>query len=368
MNNDTKISVRQFTILVMLSTIGTTIFAIQASLTADAKQDAWIAAIVGVSLGLLFISFFNYFSTRFPNMTLIECIQKVFGKWVGTLFSLYFIFFSLISASDVLFYVGNFISTQILVNTPIEIINILFACTILFGMRLGLATLARTAEILFSVFIVLFFVFCIFLFPQSDYDHFKPIFENGLKPILKGSITYVGTAVLPLFGLLMIYPAQVTNPMEAQKGFIIGSFLGGVVSCLVIFLSIAILGVPLSEMSSFPSYLLTKKIDVGNFIQRVEAIMAIMWLLTIFFKMTMYFYGFVVGIAQVCSITNYRPLLLPCGLIWVTYSIIVYPNTVYMGIFDSEIFLPFAITIGIILPLLLLSVDTIQRKIKGSHS
>lgn len=368
MNNDAKISARQFTILVMLITIGTTIFAIQSSLAADAVQDAWIAAIVGTALGLLFISLYNYFSSRFPNMTLIECNEKVFGKWIGTLLSLYFIFFSFLNAAQVLYYIGNFMTTQILINTPIQVINILFAGIIIFGMYLGIATLARTAEILFSIFIALFFVFCIFLFPQSNYDNFKPIFENGIKPIIKGSLTYMSIAVFPLFALLMIFPANVTNPKKAKKAFLLGSFLGGIIICLVIVLSISVLGAPLSEISSFPSYLLAKKIDVGNFFQRVEAIMAIMWLFTIFFKLTMYFYGFVVGLAQVFSITNYRPLLLPCGLIWVTYSLIVYPNTAYMGVYDTEAFLPYSITIGVILPLLLLIVDAIRRKMKGKSS
>ena len=54
MLKDVKISVRQFAVLVMIFTIGTTILVIPSGLAADAKQDAWLAAMLGV--GLKFVS------------------------------------------------------------------------------------------------------------------------------------------------------------------------------------------------------------------------------------------------------------------------------------------------------------------------
>lgn len=50
---DVKISVRQFAVLAIIYTIGTTILIIPSGLAADAKQDAWIAAILGVVINLL---------------------------------------------------------------------------------------------------------------------------------------------------------------------------------------------------------------------------------------------------------------------------------------------------------------------------
>ena len=88
-----KISIRQFTVLVMFYTIGTTILVIPSSLAADAEQNAWIAAIVGWLLGLFVVGLYILLSKQFPAMTLIEYTEKIFGKWLGKLISLLFVFF-----------------------------------------------------------------------------------------------------------------------------------------------------------------------------------------------------------------------------------------------------------------------------------
>ena len=72
MLKDVKISVRQFAVLVIIYTIGTTILVIPSGLAADAKQDAWIAAIIGVGLNLLIVCLYNKVGDCFPDMTLIR--------------------------------------------------------------------------------------------------------------------------------------------------------------------------------------------------------------------------------------------------------------------------------------------------------
>ncbi|MED3687234.1 GerAB/ArcD/ProY family transporter, partial [Peribacillus butanolivorans] len=53
MVKDIKISARQFAILVILFSIGTTILVIPGVMAQEVKQDAWIAAVIGTGIGLL---------------------------------------------------------------------------------------------------------------------------------------------------------------------------------------------------------------------------------------------------------------------------------------------------------------------------
>lgn len=80
-----KISTRQLLILTILFTIGTAILVIPSVMAATAKQDAWIAALVGVGSGLLLIWLYNTITILYPQMTLIEIMETLWASGWGSL-------------------------------------------------------------------------------------------------------------------------------------------------------------------------------------------------------------------------------------------------------------------------------------------
>ncbi|MFY0781745.1 endospore germination permease [Peribacillus simplex] len=367
MVKDIKISARQFAILVILFSIGTTILVIPGSLAQEVKQDAWIAAVIGTGIGLLVVALYIAIGRMFPTMTLVEINETLLGKWLGKTISLTFVFFALYAAAELLFYVGNFLTTQIMPDTPVEAIQILFACILIMGIRLGLETLARTGEILFPfiVFLFVILVVSVFLPPvQFKFENIQPVFETGLKPMIRAVFLFTSTFSLPLIVLLMIFPVSMNQPKAAEKNFFIGMLIGGIFLIILITLTILVLGADNSARQMYPSYALARKINVGDFLQRVEAIMAIIWLITIYFKMVFYFYASVIGLAQTLKINNYRPLTLPLGMIVVSLSLIIHPDVAHSATFDKEVWPLYVSTYGLVLPLFLLAVNAFRKKIK----
>lgn len=360
-----KIGVGQFTVLVTLFTIGTTILIIPAGLAAEAKQDAWITAILGVGVGLLLVLFYNAVSSLFPQMTIVQYSEILLGKWIGKMVSLLFVFFSFIGATTLLFIVGNFMTTQIMPATPIQALNIIFALIVVMGVRLGLEVIARSAEILFPWFVLLFIVLILFISPQLEFQNLLPVLETGIKPILRATLSFASTASLPFIVFFMIFPVHVNKPKAARKGFLIGTLIGGTFMILIVILCILVLGADTTARHMYPSYTLVKKINVGDLIQRIEAIMAGMWFITIYFKLTLYFYAAVLGLAQILELKDYRPLTLPLGMILVVFSLVVYPNVPYMNTWDEKIWPPFALTMGLILPLVLFVVGNFKKHIQN---
>ncbi|PAB57764.1 hypothetical protein CCE28_18255 [Anaeromicrobium sediminis] len=137
--------------------------------------------------------------------------------------------------------------------------------------------------------------------------------------------------------------------------------IGGIVIFLITILCVLVLGHDMTARNAFPSYALAKKVSLGNIIQRIEAIIAIIWFITIFYKMILHFYGAVLGLAQILNLKDYRPLALPLGMILVALSLVVFPDTVYSGIWNSTTWLPYVLTYGFFLPLLLLIVSLFQK-------
>lgn len=362
MLKDGKISVAQFTILVILLTVGSTILNAPAGLISYAKQDAWISVILGIMIGLLVMWLYNTLGIRFPNMTLVEINEKLLGKWLGKIISFFFCCCLFLAAATLLFFLGDFLTTQFLPETPIEVIHILFILIIIQGVRLGIETIARTGEILFPWFMMFFIIFILFLSPKIEVQNMQPVMETGIKPIIMTSLLYLQFSSLSLVCLLMVFPAFINQPKRAFKSFIFGNLIGGIFLLSFTILSILVLGVDNSVRQLYPSYSLARKINVGGFVQRLEAMLAIIWFISLYFKMIIYFFGSAVGFAQILNLKDYRPLTLPLGMILVVLSLVLYPNITYSRSASVEVWTPLMITIGFLLPLSLLFVDLIRKR------
>ncbi len=97
-----KISPNQFKILVILCFISTSILLTPAGLTVHAKQDAWIAAIIGSVIGLVLVWFYSSVGSLFEDMSLIEYTEKVLGKWIGKIVAILFVFFLYYNCSAII--------------------------------------------------------------------------------------------------------------------------------------------------------------------------------------------------------------------------------------------------------------------------
>lgn len=59
-------------------------------MAAEAKQDGWIGAVLGVAIGLIIIWFYSKLGLLFPEKTFVEMHENLFGKWIGKMISLFF--------------------------------------------------------------------------------------------------------------------------------------------------------------------------------------------------------------------------------------------------------------------------------------
>ncbi|MGJ7919895.1 GerAB/ArcD/ProY family transporter [Neobacillus sp. LXY-4] len=360
-----KISQNQFTVLVTMYLIGSSILLLPSAFAGRAKQDAWLAAILGVAIGTLLVFLYNTIGNSFSNMTLAEYSEKILGKWLGKSVSIiFFSYFFLISAL-VLRNIGDFLVTHILADTPIQFIEAIFLIIVIFGVHLGLETFSRTSEFLFPWVLFLLFLLIIFISPQVKFENMLPVFEGGIKPIIFGSLPYIGTPSMELVVFLMIIPF-VQETKFTKKAFFSGYMIGGIVLIIISFLSVLVLGAGITAIEIYPTFLLATKINIGDFLQRIEAMLAIVWFITIFFKLVICFYASSLCLAQTLKLKDYRFLLIPLGLSMMVLSLVAYPNSAYFLSVIGSIWFPYSILYGIILPVLLLTVGKI-RKIKTNN-
>ncbi|MFI2130342.1 endospore germination permease [Lysinibacillus fusiformis] len=356
------ISSRQFTIITFLLSIGTAILIIPSSIASSSKQDAWIAASIGVVISLLVVKLFVTLGDQTPTLNFIEANEKLLGRFFGKITVVCFLSLTLFAGGELLYFIGAFMKTEVMPETPTMAFALLFIIIIMYATYLGIENFARSAEILFPMFVLIFIFFVVSITPQIKFENIQPIMEASKTSILYSIIRFISVFSFSLVMLLMIYPASVNVQQSSKKGFFIGMLLGGFVLVTLIILSILVLGPANTASRTFPSYALAQRISIGNFLQRIEIIMAFMWIVSIFIRTFMYFYTTVVGIAQIMKLKDHRPLILPMGIIMVGLSQIVHPDIVHSNIYNDEIWPIYAFVCTILLPILLLIVAVIRNR------
>ncbi|KAA9014903.1 GerAB/ArcD/ProY family transporter [Niallia endozanthoxylica] len=360
-----KIDPNEFHVIVIAFTIGTAILHAPSLLAGTANQDAWIASALTLLFSLFFIYIYNQLVSLYPFMTFVEMNEKVLGKWIGKITAFLYLFYIFHILGGGYRGIGDFFTTQVMVETPIEIIIIMFVLTSLIGVRLGLEVICRSALIFFPWIMMLLLMLSLLLIPELKFENIQPIFGEGLKPIMNGLYTNLSLPYLQLAILLMITPF-VTQEAKMRKTFYIGTIIGGMTLTILVMFSILILGTDTSARQSYAAYVLGKKISIGDFLERIEVIVTIIWILTIYFKLTICYYGLSLGLAQVLGLKSYKILAYPLGILIITFSIFMHSDVVHVSNYITKTLPPYSITICFFLPLLLLSVGKIRKNISST--
>lgn len=325
MKNLELINGRQFALLAIYITIGDTILILPAVPAQAAGRDAWISALLGIVFGIGVVLLYSAVGKRNAGRTFVDYAETVLGRWLGGAIACAFIGYIFLSSAAHVREIGDFMTTQMMPETPIHAIHIFYAAVVLLAAYLGLECIARTSEFFFPVLILFLIVFVLFLVPSIETSKLLPVMENGLGPVMQGAVSTTAYPFAELSVLLMVIP-HVNNSGAIRGSFLKGALFGGVVIALIIFLSISILGQDLAARNMYPSYALAKKIDVGQFLQRIEVILAFMWLLTSFIKTSLYFYVFHMTLAHLFRLEQYRSMVLPSGVLLVAMSVLISPN------------------------------------------
>lgn len=363
MQSQVKINNRQLTVLVTLYVIGDSILVLPSFPAMYAQEDAWISGLIGLSVGLLFIYLFARLGKLHPELNLYEYSSRVLGKWGGRAAALLLCFYFFIMVSAQVREMGDFMTTQIMPLTPIQSIQLLFLFIVVLGARLGIETLVRTGELLFPHFFLLFCLLAVCLLPEIDLQNVMIPFSSGVKPVLYGSLTAITFPFAEAVCFLVIL-SSVNKKEQMHRSMLMGALIGGIVLEIVIVLTIVVIGAPVAANQIYPAYSLAKKIGIGNFLERIEVILGVMWIITTYFKTVMNFYALMLGTAYLTRMSEPKLTTLPLGMILLVSSIVAFPNISYFNNLAGSYwpFFDFTVCLGIPLGLYALTLFRFKKK------
>ncbi len=355
------ISKRQSMTITLGFTVGTAPLFVPTSVAALAGPDGWLSGIIAGLIGLLVLWIDTRLGGLYPDKTLVETIVLLLGKWVGGFIAVCFIFIALLSGTQVIWYMGDFFTTVFVPEYPPLSINAIFIAITAVALLYGLEAFSRADEIFYLIVFPLFILAMLMLIPNIKGDNLLPILENGIAPVLKGTIPLLDSIILPIIFLNMFFPMNTGNDKEVKKYRLKGYLLGVMSAFLAVLTCILTFGSTVTAELRFPLFVSTKEISLGVVFSRLEAMFVLIWMITNFVATFFYFYAGIVGLSQLLGLKSYKALVPPLLLIVFAYSDTIYKNVPYQVEWSTLVWTPVIFTYGLILPVLLLIVSKLKK-------
>ncbi|WP_274649527.1 GerAB/ArcD/ProY family transporter [Paenibacillus humicola] len=345
--------------LLLFSTVGATlILIVPGIMVAFAKQDAWMSVFPAALTGLLSIWVMTTLAQRYPGLTITQYGSKIIGKWLGIFLGFYYCHYLIALISQSLNQHIQFISLVLLPKSPSLVIILTLMCLCGLTVYAGIEVIGRCNELLTSLIVVLLIALCILAIKESDPGQLKPLLGEGIQPILQGA---VGPSpwMSQFFFLGWLLPV-LNQPEKARKISLI-SLLGLVLLIFIIDLMTIMVFGPLTDKLNFSFLSVIQYVGIEGSFERLEAIAVSMWMMAIFIKISVLLFMLCLNVSHLFNIPNYRGIVTPLTLLCVIGWACVYTNSTEL---QNELTFQFPVAgnfIQIVIPLLLLTIDTLKR-------
>jgi spore germination protein KB len=354
-----KLSVIQLFALMFIFEMGT---ALVVSYGTNARKDAWLAILLALCGGIVLFYIFHFLYRQYPNLLFTGYIRELFGKYlgwiVGLLYCLHFLYICGRNVREL----GDLLVSSTLSETPLLAINLTLVLVICYVIHLGIEVVGRTAEVFMVVLLLLGAAGNFFVLVSGDVDfhQIRPFLEHGWKPIFTTAFPHL--LIFPfgeMIAFTMLLP-YLNRPQLVKRAWLAAVISSGVILSWTVLLNTSVLGIDVMERSVFPTLTAVGKVNLFDFIERLDAIVVFTLLITVFFKASIYLYAAVIGIADLFKLRTYHQILFPTGTIVIFLSLTMASSFSEQG---EEGFLNHYLSIAllIVVPMIMLLVSIIRN-------
>lgn len=358
------ISNRQGICLIALFVIGDAIIIARGL---EAGRDLWIAMILAVLGSIPLFLIYAKIHSRYPGKDLFEINEMILGKVLGTLMNVLFLVFVFVNGASIIRAFSEFFIIVGLPETPPIVFGIFLTLLCSIAVKEGVEVLGRLAE-LFIMILSVIVPFSIFLLiPQMDIDHIRPVLYDGWSPIFKATLSNITFPFGEAVTILMI-SMGLRKKETYKRVYVLGLLLGGFVLLSTALTELLTLGYYTYSVKYFPAYATVSRTNVGDFIQRLEIIVAITSLVAGFIKIAVCFLAASKGVAKLFNVGQYRFIVWPMALLFLNLSVFIYSDIMHAMTWAGEIWTYFSIPFEIILPILILIIIEVRNRRKDRRS
>lgn len=356
-----KISARQMVLLFITSRVILAITYFPAAKQAPANQDLWLAMLGSLPLAILLVIPVLVLARKYPQQTIVEYSQTIIGKLGGKIVGLLYLWFFLQQGAIVLRQFGEFMITALMPDTPLVVFLIGLTIMAAYAVRNGLEVISRFNEMFFPFILGSFLLIFILVTKDMDMEKLTPMFDDGFVPVLSGSLN-MSCRYTEFAWFAMVYPF-IEDSEKIKRAVRLGILVCGFQFVLNAVMVTAVIGYPMVKNLAFPVLEVARVVSVGNFLERMESIVMVIWVLGMLIKVALFYYVFVLGSAQWLNIQDYKPLVMPSGVIMAALALLLFANLQEMFDFmQPAICTPYTLIFIFLIPIILLFIEYLKAK------
>ncbi|MBP1307883.1 spore germination protein KB [Paenibacillus sp. 1182] len=321
MKKKTRIGAKEMISLMVLFEMGTSMMSIPGR---NAGKDAWIAILISTVLGAMLFVCYGSLHRRFPDLLMTQYCRALLGKKAGSALAFIYIVFFLYGGARDLRDTGILIADRTLQHTPLTVICALMIGLVMYVVYLGIEVAGRTAIIMLILLLLLGLAtnILILLAGIVDVGNILPIAEHGWQPIWQ--VVYSQAVMLP-YGEMVTFAMILPTLKKGYRANGVGVsaiLLGGLLLSIVTLSNVLALGEDVFKRATYPLLSMISKVEISDFIDRVDVIGVMSVIIFDFFKIFIFYYAAVKAAEDVLRV-SYHKLILPFGIIMLVSCVLM---------------------------------------------
>ncbi|MEY8764095.1 MULTISPECIES: GerAB/ArcD/ProY family transporter [Clostridium] len=363
--NEGNIGLFQAVCLVVLAIINKIFYSSAATIVQRVGTAAWYSTVGSCVISIMFFYIIYRLMLRFPGMNLIQIFDAVLGRFFGKILSMVLCIYCVFYSGSNLREFVDMIKIYNLPKTPpafimgsILLVSILVAY---FGFK-GLGQLCGIC--LVPVLLGLAVVFSM-AYPVYNFNYLKPYLGYGIPRTLWSE--FLRSSSYDEFIILFVITDALKDLKEIKKAGIMSIVFSGVIFMFCFLFYLASFGYAFGEENISGIFELSRTIYFNRFIQRVETIFLMTWVIPSMVTTSIAFYICVSIYCKIFNIKNHRPLLVPFAFLVFIAAII--PQNIMELVSVNLVFIrEYSMVVNYFIPIFVLVIAVLLKKKGGNQN
>ena len=234
-------------------------------------------------------------------------------------------------------------------------------------MKDGIETLGKCSSYFIILVISSLIIVGFFTIPIIKPEKILPILANGFKPVLVGAFAAFSFPFGELIAFTLVFDS-LEAAGSCYKVYIKALLLGGTIVFLVVLRNLMVLGTDTLGAVYFPSYSAVSRVNIGNFLQRLEIAVTVVFILSGFIKICICLLATAKGFSKLFGYSDYRHFVTPLALLMVNLAYLIYDSIMEMFEWAQDIWPYYAFPFQVVIPLIILTAVEVKTRLKKKEN
>lgn len=168
--------------------------------------DTWLSMTIGFAIGIIIMLLITFLCSKFPDKTIIQFSEELFGKWAGRVIGIMLLLFFIMVYGASANVMTIHLSEYFLPETPFFLICLFYTLLCMYGVYLGVEVVLRFSLLSFVMLILLIIAMVTGTIQDVKIINLLPLVDNGILKNISSSIYIFGDIAMAILAVGFFYP------------------------------------------------------------------------------------------------------------------------------------------------------------------